>query len=96
MGEFYLLGTPPIDLDVPFKNQLDWAIGEDAMGAYVAGPGEPLKSLAVLLELVITLDGITTQPLVKFTPTQEGEHRIVVDWNFEGNQLTEHRFQVGE
>lgn len=95
-GEFYLLGTPPIDLDKPLKDQLDWAIGEHAMGAYLAVPGEPLQPLAVRLELVITLDGFIAQPLLKFSPTKNGEHRMVIDWNFDGNQLSEHRIQVGE
>jgi len=92
---FRLTGTPPVDITLPLADQLDWAIGEDRMYCYVAAPGEPLRPLDVRLELVIEMQGMTLQPLLRVTPDTPGEYRVLVDWNFGQDQLAEHILIVG-
>lgn len=94
-GLYRLSGTPAVDLSKPLLDQLAWALGEGRMFVYLLAPGQPAAPLEVRLELVIAAGGATLQPVIHVTPLVAGEHRILVDWNFEQDQLAEFLITVG-
>jgi len=91
-----LTGTPALDLSKPLIDQLNWLMSEsDRMFCFVAAPGKALEPLDVRGELVFAPSGATMQPLVRFVTSVPGEYRLLVDWNYEQNQLVEHVVKVG-
>ena len=94
-GLYRLSGTPAVDLSKPLLDQLAWALGEGRMFVYLLAPGQPATPLEVRLELVIAAGGATLQPVIHVTPLVAGEHRVVIDWNFEQDQLAEFLITVG-
>ena len=94
-GLYRLSGTPAVDLSKPLLDQLAWALGEGRMYVYLLAPGQPAAPLEVRLELVIAAGGATLQPVIHVTPLVAGEHRVLVDWNFQQDQLAEFLITVG-
>lgn len=86
----YLTGTPAIDLTKPLTDQLDWLMGADAMSAHLQVPGQPMSPLDVEGTIVFAASGATLRPQVHFVAGTPGEYRVVVDWNYQQNQLVEH------
>lgn len=86
----YLTGTPAIDLTKPLTVQLDWLMGADAMSAHLQVPGQPMSPLDVEGTIVFAASGATLRPQVHFVAGTPGEYRVVVDWNYQQNQLVEH------
>lgn len=83
-------GVPSIDLSEPLLNQLNWLLGDDRMFVYLQTPGKAMAPLDVEATIVFSTDGATLRPQVAFVAAEEGEHRVIVDWNYDQNQIAEH------
>jgi len=87
-------GTPAIDLGKPLLGQLEWLTGKGRMYVYIMSPGEAKKPVDVRGELVFSASGATMQPVLRIVCSKPGEHRVVIDWNHEQDQLVEHLIAV--
>lgn len=87
MVRLNLIGTPTVDVTKPLAEQLVWASSMQ-MRVLSAQEGATLDgSLVIVFPLALQLR-------LEFFTDKPGDYWIVVDWNYEKNQLLTHRITV--
>ena len=98
---FELIGTPTVDIEekgTSLMEKAPWAFNpKERLFAYLFSVTGEQIPLDIKLAFVISVDGPTFRPEIPIragTELAPGSWLVIVDWNFEQNQLVSHSFKV--